>query len=1666
LKFIVEDTQAAVLLVQDRLIEDRGPKIEDRYPLFLRHGSGQASILDPRIRLVSLDIDWPMIERESRENPKNEVTAENLAYVIYTSGSTGEPKGAAINHRSLVNAALGWQDAYSLRRATTCHLQMANFSFDVFTADWVRSLCFGGKLVLCPQELLLFPGKLYELMRQHRIDTAEFVPVVLRELIKYLNETGQDLHFMRLLIVGSDNWYVKEHRELHGLAGPQCRVVNSYGMTEATIDSLYFEGIVTDSAESAVVPLGRPFPNAQSYILDSSLEPVPIGVAGELYLGGPSLARGYFNRPDLTAERFIPDLFSGEDGARLYKTGDRARYLSDGNIEFLGRVDRQAKIRGIRLELGEIEMALKQHPDVRDCAVLARADVSGGASLVAYVVSGRKPNHAVTDLRSFLQQKLPEYMVPSVFVRLAALPLSPNRKVDRRALPEPDLQNLNADRVSIAPRTPVEQALVEIWAKALQLEQIGIHDNFFEVGGHSLKASQVISRIRETFQTDLSLRAVFSAPTVAGLAERVEAALRAGQGLKILPALNPSSRDGSLPLSFAQQRLWFLDQFDPGSPVYIIPFAVQLAGPLDLTALERSFNELVGRHESLRTTFPIIDGNPEQFVASTLNFVLAVRNLQDTSEAERQLTVNRLASEEAIRPFDLAEGPLFRATLLRFHDDDHVLLFNMHHIVSDGWSMAVLFRELSALYKAFSEGQSSPLHDLRIQYADYTLWQREWLQGDALKQQLAYWKQQLAGAPALLELPTDRPRPRIQSFRGARLPLILTKSLAQGLKALSNSEGVTLFMTLLATFKVLLSRYTGQSDIVLGVPIAGRSHADTEELIGLFINTLVLRSDLSGNPTFRTLLRRVKDVALGAYAHQDLPFEKLVEGLQPERDLSYNPLFQVFFALHNFSPTLLTLPGITTTPLDVHNGVARFDLALDLVETPDGLTGTLEYNRDLFDAATITRMAGHFQTLLEAIVANPEQPISDLPILTGPEKHQLLFAWNETYRDYPADKCVHELFEAQVERALDAVAVIYEDKELTYRELNRRANQLAHYLKKLGVGPEVLVAMLIERSPEMFVGLLGVLKAGGVYLPLDPEYPEERLAFMLEDAQAAVLVTEKRLLEKLVEDRRSRIEDRDSRFLRPCSGQASILDPGLKVVCLDGDWKDIERESDKNPEGEVTPENLAYVIYTSGSTGRPKGVLGLHRGLLNRISWMWERYPFESAEVCCQKTSLNFVDSLWELLGPLVQGIRTVIIADRIVRDPYLLIQTLAAHNVSRIVLVPSLLAILLETQRDLDVQLPHLKLCIASGEPLREDLVKSFADLMPNGKLLNLYGSSEISADVTCYDTSRGVAGPAVSIGRPIANTSVYLLGAGGQPVPIGVAGQLYVGGDGLARGYLNRPELTAEKFVPNPFSAKPGDLLYNTGDLAYYRPDGNIEFLGRMDRQVKIRGFRIELDEIESALGRHPAVRGAVVVVHDSVYGDPASEILLKRAEGITKTARIVAYIVPNGEENCGTSEMRNFLKQKLPDYMVPSVFVIVEGFPLTPNGKVDRKALPAPDGGQHVPNEHYQAPQTPTQALLATIWAEVLNVKKVGIQDNFFDLGGHSLLATLVVARIRRSLATELPVRLIFEAPTIEAFAAMMIAKQAKSMRQGNLEPLLCQLETMSDEEAVQQLIEDSK
>ena len=1862
LAFILQDTAVPVLLTQQRLLE---------------------ALPDCGAKVICLDSNWEIIDREKTDNLVSVATAENLAYVIYTSGSTGKPKGVLVTHGNVVRLFTSTRHWFNFDENDVWTL-FHSYAFDFSVWEIWGALLYGGRLVVVPFWISRSFEAFYNLICQEKVTVLNQTPSAFRQLIRTEETIGVAPNLaLRWVIFGGEALDVQSLHpwfERHPETAPQ--LVNMYGITETTVHVTYRPIQASDLETASGSVIGIPIPDLQLYILDPQQQPVPIGVPGEMCIGGAGVAQGYLNRPELTAERFIPDPFTDKPGSYLYKSGDLARYLSNRDIEYLGRLDHQVKIRGFRIELGEIESVLSQHPAVDETVVMLNENDPDDKRLVAYVVPDQRntftvrqllnaknkntllnrllyelpngmvivylnqsetdfmyqeiferrsylkhgisldegdcifdvganiglftlqvgqicnnakiyafepmppvseilrlntslnkidadvcdyglgsetglasftfypyvsilsglfantleehetvknflldqalkndelvisneqieellqerliseqftcpiktlsqvihekeiekidllkvdvekseldvlkgineedwpkiqqvvvevhdthdqlrqitdlfkghgfevkveqdtelkktnlyaigphkrrmspdgvmyqavrqvgqrwcsPERLVNELRQLSKTKLPDYAVPSAFILIETIPLTPNGKVDRRALPAPDVVRPDLQETFVAPRSQSEELVAGIWSNVLRLERIGVYDSFFELGGHSLLVIQIISRIREVFEVELPVSSLFEAPTVAGLTERIEAARRSDEGLKT-PPLQAVSLDKDLLLSFAQERLWFLHHLEPDSVAYSIPHSIRLKGVLRKDALEKAYVELARRHETLRTTFHSTDGNPVLRIAAEPRIPFDTVDLRHLPDVERKAEVKRLSEEDARKPFDLRQGPLFRIRVFQLEDEVHVLYSNMHHIISDFWSFGVMAREVAALYTAFIKDESADLPELPVQYADYAVWQRQWLQGEALEAQLNYWQDKLGGELPVLDLPTDRPRPAVQTHRGAIESLVLPKELTDALRAMSRREGVTLFMTLLAAFKTLLYRLTGQGEIIVGAPIAGRNRTELEGLIGFFMNTIVMRTDLSGHPSFRELLGRVKETALGAYAHQDMPFERLVEELSPERDLSRPPLFQVLFNhMVAMGDKAAELPGLGTEAVGGLDQESKFDMTLNVWEGEGGIELRSIYNTDLFDSWRMAQMLKQYQMLLESIVSHPDQRIGELVLMCEKEREKVINMGSGPKSKYPKDQGFQEVFARQVTRNSKAVAVVLEDQSLTYHELNTRANQLAHYLKRHGVGPEVRVGLCLNRSIEMIVAVLGIFKAGGAYVPMDPNYPQERLAFVAKDADLRVILTQEQFQEHL-----------------------SHL--GGEHIHLDADWPVIGQEKESNPVGQGSAESLAYVLFTSGSTGQPKGVEVEHRQVLNYVDGILEQLKLRAGASFAMVSPLTADLGNTMLYPALATGGTLHIISEDRAMDSVALGAYFQHHQPDCLKIVPSHLASLLMGPAPAEVL--SQKRLVVGGEACPWNLVEKVQTLKPGCRVINHYGPTETTVGVTTHRveaTDRTtIHSPSVPIGRPLPNSHIYILDSHQNPVPLGVAGEVYVGGRGIARGYAGAPDLTAEKFVPHHYSEKPGARLYKTGDRAKFQPDGTIEFLGRIDHQVKLRGFRIELGEIETVLNQHKRVQAATVVLGEK--------------EGREK--QLVAYVVPR-QGQLSPSVLRQFLKQTLPEYMVPTIFMMLEDLPLTPNGKVNRRALPAPDLERSRLETKLVAPRTQVEKVLAKIWNEVLGLERVGVHDNFFELGGHSLMATRVVSRIQQEFQVDLKLIGFFKMPTI--------------------------------------------
>jgi len=1617
-----------------------------------------------------------------------EVSPDDLAYVIFTSGSTGLPKGAAITHRGMANHLQAKIEALGLTAGDVV-AQNASQCFDISVWQLLAALLAGGQVRIVPDEVAHDPARLLAAAEAAGITVLETVPSVLRLMVEEAGRRGDarpQLAALRWLVATGEALPPELCGEWLALY-PAVPLLNAYGPTECADDVTHQPIGRPPAAGAPRVPIGRPLRCTRLLVVDAELRAVPAGVAGELCVGGAGVGRGYLHDPARTAAVFVPDPFAddspwgGEAGSRLYRTGDRARRLADGSLDFLGRADHQVKVRGFRIELGEIETALAEVAGVRQAVVVAAPLVAyrdtpgssvaqpdaanaGTTVLVAHLTtwpaisSGAAgaasaageanaagaagvsvaAGAAAGDLaalerqaREYLAARLPEYMVPAVFVWREQMPLTPNGKLDRRALLAAADAGFASRESYVGPRNPVEESLAGIWAEVLKRPRVGVYDDFFEVGGQSLMATQVVTRVREAFGVDLPVRTLFQKTTIAGFAESLEVMLLHGRGLPQAPPMTripEAERRGPLAPSFGQERFWFIDQLRPGLTAYNIFGAVHLRGRLDAATLQRSFDELVRRHEVLRSTFASEGGVPVQVIGEPRGLPIPRIDLRALPAAARAERAALLKNEEAQRPFDLARGPLIRGVLLRLAGEDHILAVTAHHIVYDVWSRELLIRELAVLYEAFWHRRPSPLPELAIQYADFARWQRRWLAGDVLAAQLDYWRRQLAGVTSGTELPSDRPRPPVQSFRGRRQLLELGPELTADLKDLGRKHGATLFMTLLAGFDLFLKHYTGEDDVVVGSPIANRNRAETESLIGFFVNTQVLRTRLDGDPGMRQAMGRVRETALAAYAHQDLAFEQLVGELRASRDPARQPLFQILFNfLTNYQPIAMELPELTLTPEANHSGAVQFDLIFSIYEAGGRLHFSSDYSTDLFDGATLLRMMRHYASLLAAAAAEPERPASQLSFWSPGERQQVLLEWNDSdaaalgFPAHPAapaapaattaagrEPLAHQRFEEQAAATPQAVAASCEGRTLTYEELNRRANRVARRLRLLGVGPDAVVGLLAERGLDFLTAMLAVWKAGGAYLPLDHRHPAERLRQVVAQSGSRLVLVERS-------------------FARALGLAPEELDGSLRLRVIEELLAPAAAGGEEDLEPLAAAGNLAYVIYTSGSTGVPKGAMVEHRGMRNHLYAKIEQLGLGAGDVVAQTAAHTFDISVWQFVAALLVGGRVQIFRDAIAHDPPRLLAEVAHHGVSIFETVPSLMLLMLghgARENGERPRLDRLRWLIPTGEALPPDLCRRWFAAYPRVPLVNAYGPTECSDDVTHQPlASFDAAGlPRVPIGRPVRNLRLRVLTPDLRPAPLGVPGELCVAGVGVGRGYLLDPVRTAEVFIPDPLAAEPGGRLYRTQDLVRYRPDGNLDFLGRIDYQVKIRGSRIELGEIESVLLRHAAVREAALLVKENQLGDQ----------------RLVAYVAAGPEVAGDPARLRTFLGQALPDYMLPSAFVFLDAMPLTASGKVDRRALDALDVSELSLQTPFVAPRTPIEERLAAMWSELLGVERVGALDNFFDLGGHSLLTTQLVSRLRAAFELEVPLPTFFEDPTVAGLAqAIELARWAEEV-----------------------------
>ncbi|MDI6565151.1 MULTISPECIES: non-ribosomal peptide synthetase DhbF [Bacillus] len=1603
-------TGAAYLPLDPEFPADRiSYMLEDAKPSCIITTEEIAASLPDNLAVPELVLDQAVtqeiIKRYSPENPDVSVSLDHPAYIIYTSGSTGRPKGVVVTQKSLSNFLLSMQEAFSLGEEDRL-LAVTTVAFDISALELYLPLISGAQIVIARKETIREPHALAQMIENFDINIMQATPTLWHALV---TSEPEKLRGLRVLVGGEalPSGLLQALQDLH------CSVTNLYGPTETTIWSA---AAFLEEGLKGVPPIGKPIWNTQVYVLDNGLQPVPPGVVGELYIAGTGLARGYFHRPDLTAERFVADPY-GPPGTRMYRTGDQARWRADGSLDYIGRADHQIKIRGFRIELGEIDAVLANHPHIEQAAVVVREDQPGDKRLAAYVVADAAIDTA--ELRRYMGASLPDYMVPAAFVEMDELPLTPNGKLDRKALPAPDFSTSVSDR---APRTPQEEILCDLFAEVLGLARVGIDDSFFELGGHSLLAARLMGRIREVMGAELGIAKLFDEPTVAGLAAHLDLVQSAR------PALQRAERPEKIPLSFAQRRLWFLHCLEGPSPTYNIPVAVRLSGELDQGLLKAALYDLVRRHESLRTIFPESQGTSYQHI---LDADRAHPELHVTEIAEKELS-DRLA--EAVRySFDLAAEPAFRAELFVIGPDEYVLLLLVHHIVGDGWSLTPLTRDLGTAYAARCHGRSPEWAPLAVQYADYALWQQELLGNEddpnsLIAGQLAFWKETLKNLPDQLELPTDYSRPAEPSHDGDTIHFRIEPEFHKRLQELARANRVSLFMVLQSGLAALLTRLGAGTDIPIGSPIAGRNDDALGDLVGLFINTLVLRTDTSGDPSFRELLDRVREVNLAAYDNQDLPFERLVEVLNPARSRATHPLFQIMLAFQNTPDAELHLPDMESSLRINSVGSAKFDLTLEISEdrladgTPNGMEGLLEYSTDLFKRETAQALADRLMRLLEAAESDPDEQIGNLDILAPEERSSMVTDWQSVSEKIP-HACLPEQFEKQAALRPDAIAVVYENQALNYAELNERANRLARMLISEGVGPEQFVALALPRSLEMAVGLLAVLKAGAAYLPLDPDYPADRIAFMLKDAQPAFIMT----------------NTKAANHIPPVENVPKIVldDPELAEKL---NTYPAGNPKNKDRTQPLSPLNTAYVIYTSGSTGVPKGVMIPHQNVTRLFAATEHWFRFSSDDIWTMFHSYAFDFSVWEIWGPLLHGGRLVIVPHHVSRSPEAFLRLLVKEGVTVLNQTPSAFYQFMQAEReqpDLGQAL-SLRYVIFGGEALELSRLEDWYNRHPENRpqLINMYGITETTVHVSYIELDRSMAALRANslIGCGIPDLGVYVLDERLQPVPPGVAGELYVSGAGLARGYLGRPGLTSERFIADPFGP-PGTRMYRTGDVARLRADGSLDYVGRADHQVKIRGFRIELGEIEAALVQHPQLEDAAVIVREDQPGDK----------------RLAAYVIPS-EETFDTAELRRYAAERLPDYMVPAAFVTMKELPLTPNGKLDRKALPAPDFAAAVTG---RGPRTPQEEILCDLFMEVLHLPRVGIDDRFFDLGGHSLLAVQLMSRIREALGVELSIGNLFEAPTVAGLAERLEMGSSQSAldvllplrTSGDKPPLFC-------------------
>ncbi|MCL6261365.1 amino acid adenylation domain-containing protein [Aquiflexum sp. TKW24L] len=1525
--------------------------IEDTKAGFVVCSSETVHSFSNEINRVIMDQEMEAIYNLPVEKIPGPLSPENLAYIIYTSGSTGKPKGAMVDHQNLINFSISLTKIVEYNSFSR-QLSVTTFIFDAFCLELFVPLINGGCVFLVKKEIAMdgfsLSKKLAEVHPTHMQATPSGWQLLLSS--GWNNPEG-------IIMTTGGEALGEETKNLLAQTG---KLWNLYGPTETTITSTFKKMEVGEK-----VAIGKPIDNTAVYILSSDGSLNPIGIPGELCIGGKGVGRGYLNRPELTSQKFLPNPFSNVPGGRMYRTGDLAKWLPDGNIEYLGRMDDQVKIRGYRIELGEIESVLLLHPTLKQAVVMARENGQGDKRLVGYVVcDGDFDKESVS---AFLRSKLPEYMVPAFWLQLEKIPLSFSGKIDRKALPDVGNQDMVTANYT-EPRSELEKKLATLWQRILGLDRVGVHDDFFSIGGHSLLAMRTVAAVRKELGADLSIRELFSAPTVAQLALIIHS--RSGEFSSAVP--HPVERPENIPLSYNQQSLWFIHLLE-GSIQYHIPLILSIQGKLDIPALEEALKTIVNRHEVLRTVITEKDGNDYQTVLGKDLWKLDRMELPDPELLDNEIT-------GLIRiPFDLTRDHMMRACIITLAPNEYCLVITLHHIASDGWSVNILRKELSQCYQAITNGKTIPLPPLPLQYIDYAIWQKNFLNSDSFQNKIDYWKNKLKNV-APLQLPTDFSRPAEISREGGTVRFSISKELISDLNRIGLQYNATLFMTLISAFKVLMYRYTGQEDICVGTPIAGRDYQEFENMMGFFVNSIPLRIGVDGKMRFDDLLKQVQSNTVDAFDNREIPFEQMVESLEIKRDLSRNPVFQVFFALQNVLEYHRSSEELSWSEDIQDKFTSRFDLSFDLTEANGKVEGVIEYSKALFRRETVERMAGHFAKLLESIRENPTNTIGKFELLSGFEKSYILKDLNDTDSPLPKGKTILDLFSSQVIKTPNAVAVEFEGKHLSYRDLDVQSNQLAHYLTRTGLQPENPVPICIDRSLEMVIGIFGILKSSAAYVPIDPALPKDRIDYMVEDTKANFVI---------------------------CSSKTEhIFDGEISRVIIDKEMESILRMPSEAILNSPLPYNLAYIIYTSGSTGRPKGVMIEHRNVVNFLTSMSKNVEFDASSGLLSVTTYSFDIFYLELFLPLINGGKVFLVSREIAMDGFSLSKKLAEVRPTHMQATPSAWQMLLNS----GWKNPQNIKMLVGGEALGEELKNTLVGL---GTLWNMYGPTE----TTIWSTFKKMeVGQKVAIGKPIDNTAVYILSSDGSLNPVGIPGELCIGGKGVGRGYLNRPELTSQKFLPDPFSNVPGDRMYRTGDLARWLPDGNIEYLGRMDDQVKIRGYRIELGEIESVLLLHPAVKQAVVMARENGQGDK----------------RLVGYVVCDG--NFDKESVSAFLRSKLPEYMVPAFWLQLEKIPLSFSGKIDRKALPDV-GNQDMVTANYTEPRSELEKKLATLWQRILGLDRVGVHDDFFSIGGHSLLAMRTVAAVRKELGADLSIRELFSAPTVAQLALIIHSRSGE-------------------------------